>query len=458
MLDIYFISIKGLELIMAENKKVSIVGLGYVGLPLAILTQNKGYSVVGIDMDENKIQIIKSGQSPFVDEFVSNWLISNSLDVTNDFKVVEDTEIIVVCVPTPVDKHFTPDLSPLISACTKIAYELKKGHLVIIESTINPGVCDEIVIPLLEKESGLTSSKDFSVAHCPERINPGDPEWHVGNIARIVGGSDLKSAKRAYEFYASIVDAPIKQMSSLKEAEAVKIVENSFRDINIAFVNELAMSFAVLGIDVVNVIDGASTKPFAFMPHYPGAGVGGHCIPVDPYYLIEYAKSNGFHHKFLATAREINNNMPIFTVDQVEEALVEKGKILNKAKVAVLGLSYKPNVGDLRESPSIKIIENLKARGAEVAVHDPHITDYPGIKNSFSVLDTTQKEESEHQRILRTLSGADAALLATAHHEYKDLTSEDLKSAGVTIVVDGRNCLDMEALKKAGITYKGVGR
>jgi UDP-N-acetyl-D-glucosamine dehydrogenase len=448
---------------LANHGTVAVVGLGYVGLPLAILAQDKGYHVIGLEYDQRKVDLIKSGISPFVEESVSTWLASHQLDVTRDYDRIKAAATIVVCVPTPVDETYTPDLSPVISACTAIAKRLQPGQLVIIESTINPGVCDEVVRPLLEKESGLKCGVDFFLAHCPERINPGDPEFHVGNIARVVGGHDQQSLDRAYEFYSNIVDAQIKRMGSLKEAEAVKVVENSFRDVNIAFVNELAMSFTKLGIDVVNVINGAATKPFAFMAHYPGAGVGGHCIPVDPYYLIEYARQNGFQHVFLSAARQINNNMPAFTVDQLGDALKAKGGSLKGSRITVLGLSYKANVGDLRESPSIRIISELKERGADVAIHDPYIADYHGYKRSFVASPDRFaffENTADHSQveIIDAMRGADAVIIATAHREYTALTADDFKDAGVDTIIDGRNCLSKPALAAAGLHYRGIGR
>jgi nucleotide sugar dehydrogenase len=441
------------------------VGLGYVGLPLAILAQDSGYQVTGVDSDQRKIANITQGRSPFTDQAVSDWLSGNQLKVTNDYAAIKDISVIVVCVPTPVDENYNPDLTPVISACTGIAHHLQRGQLVVIESTINPGVCDEVVLPLLERESGLKCGRDFMLAHCPERINPGDSKYHVGNIARVVGGFDLSSLDAAYKFYSKIIAAPVKRMSSLKEAEAVKVVENSFRDVNIAFVNELAMSFTKLGIDVVNVINGAATKPFAFMPHYPGAGVGGHCIPVDPYYLIDYAKQNGFQHEFLSAARRINNHMPEFTVERLEYALESKGRSLDGARVTVLGLSYKAGVGDLRESPSTKIIQHLRDRGADVAAHDPYITQSAGIKRSFEEAGSTSElaffESSTglvHQEIIESMRGAQAVIIATAHRQYLDLEPSDFSAAGIDTVVDGRNCLNKADFTAAGIAYHGIGR
>mgnify|MGYP001561774461 FL=1 len=287
----------------------------------------------------------------------------------------------------------------------------------------------------------MKAGKDFFVAHCPERINPGDKNWTVENIPRVVGGLGEKSLEMAYEFYSSIISGQIKKMGSLKEAEAVKVVENSFRDINIAFVNELAMSFSKLGIDVVNVINGAATKPFAFMAHYPGVGVGGHCIPVDPYYLIDYAKQNGFEHDFLKLARKINSNMPKFTAERVALGLNEARIVINGAKVAVLGLAYKPNIDDCRESPAFDLIKALEKYGANVVSYDPFVLN----KSTAKSLDEAVKDSA-------------AVVIATCHDQFKNLKPEYFLKNGVKVVVDGRNCLQKEKFIGAGIIYKGIGR
>jgi nucleotide sugar dehydrogenase len=297
------------------------------------------------------------------------------------------------------------------------------------------------VIPILEEKSGLKAGKDFGIAHCPERVNPGDRYWPVRRIPRVIGATSQKALEEASEFYRSILDALVYEMKSIREAEAVKVVENSFRDINIAFVNELAMSFTKLNIDVVNVLEGAATKPFGFMLHYPGAGVGGHCIPVDPYYLIRYAKKNGFTHRFLSLARDINEHMPEFTVEMLELGLKEKGKDIKGAKVALLGISYKANISDLRESPSFEIEHILKERGAEVRAFDPYVGEHSSVK--------TLKE---------ALKDADAAIVATAHKDFIALPPSVFVKAGVDVVIDGRNCLNKDALEVAGITYRGIGR
>ncbi|MFT6835180.1 MAG: UDP-N-acetyl-D-glucosamine dehydrogenase, partial [Francisellaceae bacterium] len=369
--------------------RIAIIGLGYVGLPLALQAEVKGMKVIGLDLDSEKIRQLQAKKTGFDDKLVSKRLKKSKINFVSDFRKLKNVDIAIICVPTPVSEDKIPDLSIVKSASLTAANHMKNGSLLIIESTINPGVCNEVLIPLIEKETIHKIDKTLGIAHCPERINPGDLKWHVGNINRVVGADTKESLDLAYDFYSKIIDAEIKKMGSLKEAEAVKIVENTFRDINIAFVNELAMSFAKLGINVNNVIDGAATKPFAFMPHYPGIGVGGHCIPVDPYYLIEHAASNGFDHNFLKIARAINESMPVYVIDQLEEALIECGQGTLKSKnIVVLGISYKPNVGDHRESPTFVIIDELKNRGAVVEAYDPYIPD----KSSNKPLDQLLKE------------------------------------------------------------------
>ncbi|HGE72613.1 TPA: nucleotide sugar dehydrogenase [Candidatus Poribacteria bacterium] len=425
-----------------KKKKVAIIGLGYVGLPLAILVDKKGYESIGVDIDENKVKMLNDRTFPFITEKnIVRQFQKGSFKATTDFDSIIDAEIIVICVPTPVYENNMPNLEPLKSACENIALRLRKGHLVILESTVNPGVCDNVIIPILEGKTGLKCGKDFYLAHCPERLNPGDKKWTIENIPRVIGSYNEKGLKKAIRFYKSIISAEIKPMKSLKEAEAVKIVENTFRDINIAFVNELAMSFSYLGIDVVNVIEGAATKPFAFMPHYPGCGVGGHCIPVDPYYLIEYAKNVGFDHDFLSLARRINEKMTEFTAQLTVRALNERRIPINGTRVAVLGLAYKPEIDDCRESPAFKIIKHLKNYGADVVVYDPYVSDGSTVSS-----------------LEEAIKNSPAIVIVTAHKVFKSLTPQELLRNGVSVVIDGRNCLPKDDFIKAGILYKGIGR
>ncbi len=422
-------------------KKIAVVGLGYVGLPLALLAEEKGFDVIGIDLDKAKLSRLKAKQPVIDDREANQRLKKTSILFTDSFSSLEDRDIVVICVPTPVSEKKIPDLSLVKSAAASAARNMKKGSLLVIESTINPGVCDELLIPSIEKETDHCIGTTLYLAHCPERINPGDSKWHVGNINRVLGADSEKGLDIAYDFYSRLIDAQIKKMGSIKEAEAVKIVENSFRDINIAFVNELAMSFAELGINVKNVIDGAATKPFAFMAHYPGIGVGGHCIPVDPYYLIEYARGNGFEHEFLALARSINEAMPIYAIDLLEKRLIEKTKQpLKGKKVVVLGVSYKADVGDDRESPAYIIIDELKKRQAKVTIYDPYLP----AKSSAKSLD-------------EALGGQDVLVLVTAHKEFLQLKPSAFR--GLQAILDGRNCLDAHAVAeiKKQTTYIGIG-
>lgn len=396
---------------MIKNK-VAIIGLGYVGLPLAkLIAKNELYDVHGFDLE--KIDFPQASTDP---------------------STINESEYIIVCVPTPVKDDKEPNLTPLKSACQTIAAQLEKGQKIIIESTVNPGICEEVVLPILE-ESGLKGGTDFELSHCPERINPGDPKWKVSNIPRNIGSLTKEGNKVVADFYRSFIEAEVSEMSCLKVAEATKVIENTFRDINIAYVNELAKSFDIMGIDLHEVIQGASNKPFSFMPHFPGCGVGGHCIPVDPYYLINRAKQAGFDHSFLKKAREINNSMPAYTVQLLADKLD-----LKNAHIALLGISYKANVSDLRESPSHQIIKILQKKGAHIHKFDPHLPDH-----------------SDHPTLEETLEASDALILCTFHDEFATISPELLKKHGIKIVIDGRNCLNKQEIIDAGIIYKGIG-
>ncbi len=426
---------------MGKVEKFAVIGLGYVGLPLALQGEQKDFSVIGVDLNEARITQLQNGISPIDEEHLNKLVSESSIQFTTSFQDIEDADAVIICVPTPVHENKEPDLEPLIHAVKSTLSHMREGVLLVIESTINPGVCDEVIVPLIEKNSDFIVGKTLHLAHCPERINPGDPKWHVGNINRVLGADTKQGLELALNLYTRLIDAKIKPMASLKEAEAVKIVENSFRDINIAFVNELAMSFNILGISVNNVIEGAATKPFAFIPHYPGMGVGGHCIPVDPYYLIQHARHKGFEHKFLSLARSINESMPVYSVSLLEKAFTEKtGQTLADATVAVLGLSYKANVGDDRESPAYPAIQELERRGATVVSYDPFIP-----------------EKSNCKTLVEAVQQADAILLATAHESFLSIDPKNLSN--IKIFLDGRNALQAKkaAFESAGIEYLGIG-
>lgn len=420
-------------------KTLCVVGLGYVGLPLALLARSKGWDVVGLDVDALKVEKITSGKAPFEDAYVVSELAKSPLLASTKPEVVEAVDVVVVAVPTPVTDDRLPDLQPLTSSLESILPHLKNGQLLSIESTINPGVMTEAVMPILEKRSELS----LHVVHCPERVNPGDAKWSVANIPRVIGGITKEAAKQGKEFYESILDASVKEMDSIMEAEAVKILENTFRDINIAFVNEMAKSFDKLGIDIKNVIEGASTKPFAFMPHYPGNGVGGHCISVDPYYMIERARQVGFDHEFLKLARTINNSMPAYTVGLLDRAIEKLGITDRPITVALLGLSYKKDIDDIRESPALEIRELLEHRSdIYLRVHDPHV---PGL----STVDSVDS----------ALTGAHVVMLATNHTSFIEaLSPHTLQQYGVRAVIDGKNALDADGIATQKILYLGIGR
>src|SRR3989344_8489537 len=346
-------------------KRLVVVGLGYVGLTLALLARSKGLDVFGLDVDEEKVQKITKGIAPFEDIYVAQELAKEPLQATTSPEIIGDVDVVVVAVPTPVTHENMPDLTPLISSLESILPHLKNNQLLSVESTINPGVMMEVVVPILAKRPELS----VHLVHCPERVHPGDQKWSVRKIPRVLGGTTKEATKIGKEFYESILDAPVKEMDSVTEAEAVKILENTFRDINIAFVNEMAKSFDALGIDVKNVIEGAATKPFAFMPHYPGNAVGGHCISVDPYYIIERGRQAGFDHKFLQLARDINNSMPEYAVSLIDRGVAATGLTAKPLEIAFLGLSYKKDIDDIRESPALEMRELLEVRS------DVHLRD-----------------------------------------------------------------------------------
>lgn len=424
-----------------DIKKVAVLGLGYVGFPLACLIAKKtDYEVVGFDLSEEKVSQIKNGISPVEDDLAEELLPQIDMEVSTSEEILKDSDIYIIAVPTPIDSEYNPNLKPVIGASKIVARYLKKGDSVIIESTINPGVCEEVVLPVLEKESGMKGGGDFELAHCPERINPGDKVWNVSNISRNIGALTAKGTKKLANFYREFVDAQINEMNTIKEAEATKIVENTFRDINIAYVNELAKSFDKMGIDLMSVLKGSSNKPFAFMPHFPSCGVGGHCIPVDPYYLIERAKKAGFDHRFLRIAREVNNSMPRYTVEKLVIGLNKIGKSVKDTKVGILGLSFKANIGDLRESPSLRVIDILEK-------------EYDAILNIY---DPFAKKESTHKDLESFLKDSDAVILATNHKDFVDADPKLWKN--IEVLIDGKNCLDKEKIKAQGVLYFGIGQ
>ena len=430
------------------KQKAVVIGLGYVGFPLACaIVKSRKYNVVGIEIDKQKLDLIDQRISPIEDHQAQEDIKAITLKATDDFSEIKGASFIIICVPTPVSHEKEPDLTPLLNAARQVSNHLTRGQTVIIESTINPGVCEEDVLPILE-QSGLIGGIDFELVHCPERIDPANTSWNVYNIPRNIGGITRQGTKQAANFYRSFLKGEITELSCLKSAEATKIVENTFRDINIAYVNELAKSFDYLGIDILEVIKGASTKPFAYMAHYPGCGVGGHCIPVDPYYLIAKAKKARFDHTFLKTARKINNSMNRYTVEKLIVGLNELGKSVKHTKIGILGISYKANIGDLRESPSLEIIKILNKYEPDLLLCDPYVKN-GHVKELQALIAGSHLVDME-----TVLTQSEAIMVLTSHDEF--LQIKDWSQ--VQLIVDGRNCLDKEEIKKQGIIYKGIGR
>lgn len=425
-----------------SKEKVVVIWLGYVGFPAACaIARNAKYEVFWLDVVREKIDLINQRISPIDDELAAKDILEVSLVATSDASILSGAKYILICVPTPIDDLHNPDLTPVIKATETIAKYLQKWQNIILESTVNPWVCDETIIPILEK-TWLKVWIDFEVGHSPERINPGDKKWNVYNIPRNVWASTKNWTKIIADFYRSFLSAEVNEMKDIQHAEATKIIENTFRDINIAYVNELAKSFDKIGLDVVEVIKWASNKPFAFMAHYPGCGVGWHCIAVDPYYLIEKAKRSWFDHKFLKIARETNNSMPEYTVNKLFLELNKIERSLKWTKVGLLGLSYKKDIADLRESPSFEILKILKSYGAIVEIYEPY-------NLNISTCNTLND----------IITKSDVLLIATNHSEFvQNISIDILKKSNIKVVIDGRNCLNKESFEWSGISYSGIGR
>ncbi len=358
-----------------RSATVNVVGLGYVGLPLALEAARAGYRVNGIDLSQEKRELLAANRS-YVDDITSREIAecreNEAFNATCDFSVVgRESDISIICVPTPLDKFKQPDLSYVESATKSIAAHLHKGSLVVLESTTYPGTTQDIIAPLLEAGSGLKAGVDFHLAFSPERVDPGNLRFRTKNTPKVVGGYTPQCAALTEAFYSSILDAPICLVASTKEAEACKILENTFRVVNCALANEMAVLFHRMDIDLWDVIRAASTKPFGFMPFYPGPGVGGHCIPLDPFYLTYKAKQYNMHIRLIDLAGEVNDAMPSYIIQRAMFILNERGKALRGSNVMISGVTYKGDVSDTRESPSLELMQMLLENGAHVSFHDP---------------------------------------------------------------------------------------
>ncbi|AGF59282.1 MULTISPECIES: nucleotide sugar dehydrogenase [Clostridium] len=371
-----------LDKINNKTAKVGVVGLGYVGLPLAVEKANAGYKTIGFDVQEQKVKMVNDGQNyigDVVDETLKKLVEAKTLQATTDFSFVKDVDTICICVPTPLDLYKQPDLSYVVDSTKSVAQYLHKGMLVILESTTYPGTTEEVLKPILE-ESGLKCGEDFFLAFSPERVDPGNKDFNTKNTPKVVGGCSEECTEVAAALYRNILEGDIHTVSSPAVAEMEKILENTFRNINIGLANEMAILCNRMGIDVWEVIDAAKTKPYGFMPFYPGPGLGGHCIPLDPFYLEWKAKEYDYHTRLIETSGEINDSMPEFVLDNVMKILNKNKKALNGAKVLLLGVAYKNDIDDYRESPAFKVIELLEKNGADLKVNDPYcaVSKYKG--------------------------------------------------------------------------------
>ena len=396
---------------------LAVIGLGYVGLPLAIEAANSKLKVAGYDTSEFVVDSLNKSTS-HVEDITDNVLqdaLSKDFLITSDSSVLGESEFIVISVPTPLT-DYQPDLSYVEAATKSISENLTKGQIIILESTTYPGTTLEIVKPILEKNSNLVAGEDFLLGYSPERIDPGNKEWSFKNTPKIVSGINEKSLKKISEFYNSIIDEVV-EVSGTREAEMVKLIENTYRQVNIAMVNELAILSNMLDIDIWEVVDAAKTKPFGFQSFRPGPGVGGHCIPIDPKYLSFKTRQIGQPVRFVELAQEINNSMPIYVISRISELMNRKEKILKNSKILILGVAYKKDIGDTRESPAIDIIESLLEKSAEVSFYDPYVDEL--IVNKESIL----KEQD-----LKSISNYDMVIIHTPHTSFSEIDFENIKS------------------------------
>jgi len=414
------------EKIRTRRARVGIVGLGYVGLPLAVEFAKAGFTVTGIDVSQAKTDRMNAGDSYVGDvpsETLKALVDAGKLRATTDFAAVEELDTINICVPTPLRKTKDPDMSYIVASCQEIARYLHAGMLIILESTTYPGTTDELVLPMLTK-AGLEVGRDFFLCFSPERVDPGNPKYQTANIPKVVGGCTAACTAMGGLFYAQALERVV-PVSSTQVAEMVKLLENTFRMINIGLANEMALMCDRMGINVWEVIDAAATKPFGFMPFYPGPGLGGHCIPIDPFYLSWKTKQAGIEARFIELAGYINGQMPHFVVDKVQNALNDAGKPVKGSRIHVMGVAYKRDIDDMRESPALDVMLLLKRRGAVISYSDPHV---PALcMEGLDVVSTPQEDAA----------AADCVVIVTDHSsfDYRALVER------APLIVDSRNAL-----------------
>ncbi len=410
------------------------IGLGYVGLPLSLQFARSGVTVLGLDIDPEKVDACNAGQS-YIKHIpaavIAEQVKERRFSASTDFSRLKEIEAVIICVPTPLSKNREPDISYIIQTGEMIAPHLKNGVLVVLESTTYPGTTDEDLRHVLEKGSGLTAGAGFHLAFSPEREDPGNPNSKVAAIPKVVGGYTPACLEKAKALYGRAIKQ-IVPVSSCRAAEATKLIENIFRSVNIALVNELKIVYSAMGIDVWEVINAAKTKPFGYMPFYPGPGLGGHCIPIDPFYLTWKAREYGQHTRFIELAGEVNTAMPQYVVQRVTEALNARGKAVNGSRILLLGLAYKADVDDMRESPTFILLASLKERGAKVAYYDPHV---PVIRPTREHGAWTGVKSVEWSQ--KSISSFNAVVIATAHQavNYQELAD------WCPCIIDTRNAM-----------------
>lgn len=411
-----------------ENKtaKLGVVGLGYVGLPLAVEKAKAGFEVIGFDVQEEKVNLVNEGKNyigDIIDSDLAKLVKEGKIKATTDFSFVSEVDAIAIAVPTPLDKFKQPDVSYVKKSTEDISKYLHKGMLVVLESTTYPGTTEEIVKPILE-QSGLKCGEDFFLAFSPERVDPGNKQFKTKNTPKVVGGCTTECTEIAATLYRSVLEGDVFTVSSPAVAEMEKILENTFRHINIGLVNEMAVLCGKMGIDIWEVIEAAKTKPYGFMPFYPGPGLGGHCIPLDPFYLTYKAREYDYHTRLIETAGEINDMMPEFVVDNAMKLLNTQKKSLNGAKVLLLGVAYKKDIDDMRESPALKVIEHLEKAGAEVLINDPYVPTFKHCGKTYTSIDYKEG-----------INVADMVIITTDHSDY----DYDYVVEKANLVYDTRN-------------------
>ncbi|HET6465650.1 MAG TPA: nucleotide sugar dehydrogenase [Nitrospiria bacterium] len=414
--------------ILDKTAQIAIIGMGYVGLPLAVEFARVGFKVTGLDIDPEKIRALEAGESYIPDissTTVRSLVKEGRFYPTTDPEVLRFMDTVTICVPTPLRKTKDPDLSYIMSSVEVIRRSLHAGQLIILESTTYPGTTDEMVLPRLE-ESGLKVGRDFFLAFSPERVDPGNQQYTTRNTPKVVGGITAECTQLARTLYEQAIDKVI-SVSSTKVAETVKLLENTFRSVNIALVNEIALMSDKMGINVWEVIDAAATKPFGFLPFYPGPGIGGHCIPIDPFYLSWKARQSGFEARFIDLAGQINSRMPEYVVEKVTDALNRHGKCLNGARLLIVGVAYKKDINDVRESPALDIISLLARKGVQISYHDPFVS-------SLSVEGMEQRSKALDEK---TLEEQDCVVIVTNH---SGLDYEKIVKAS-KLIMDTRNAL-----------------